>query len=442
MERRYDLVVIGGGVAGYPVAVLAAKAGLNVLLVEERLLGGECTNYGCVPSKALLHYAGVAAEAARLGMSPSPSRSNAFAYASRVAGEERSGIEALLRAAGVEVARGRGLVEGCGGEACRVLVGDACVEAGRVVVATGSEPLWPGWAEKCDRVVDNRGLFERGLPEDAENVLVVGGGVAGVEVAQAMARLGASVTLVEAMERILPGLPAQASRIATRMLRRDGVEVVTGSPVQRITCRNGAPRACIRGECRDYDFVVLMLGRRPRRDAVLRVAGGEPRLDERNRVIGAERLYVVGDAAGPPLLAHKAIADALTAAADILGWGWWRRPRVYPTVVYTDPEIVVVDACSGEASVVRHYWGYAAPARIHGLPAQLVYAELGVREGRVCRVVLVGPGVSEAAGEASLIVERGLRLEEVAGVSHPHPSSNEALFEAVLAALGALYNRA
>ncbi|WP_244403910.1 dihydrolipoyl dehydrogenase family protein [Pyrolobus fumarii] len=444
----YDLAVMGGGIGGYPAAVTAAKAGLKVVLFEEVFLGGECANYGCIPSKALLHYALVAHEARRLGIVgglPEGALHKALDFAIRSASEERGGLEALLSRVGVNVVREHAVLRGCDANRCRVEAGDRVFEARRVLVATGSQPAWPSWAERCERILDNRGLFSRGLPDGADHIAVIGGGVAGVEISLALARLGASVTIFEALERLLPGLPESLSRIASRMLRRERVETRVSTPVSRVKCRDDHVVVCAGGECREYDAALVLIGRRPRLDAVQNTLGARLERDEKLRLRGNPNVYLVGDAAGPPFLAHKALMESLTVAADILGWGWWRRPRVYPQVIYTDPELVDVTLEDGEGvRSIRYYWGFAAPARIRGHPAQLVYAEIGYRtdNGRIVYVRLAGPHASELAAEATLIIERGLTLRDVAGVTHPHPSASEAILEAVLEALGAGYHRA
>ena len=446
----YDIVVIGSGVAGYPAAVIAARHGLRVAVVEEGLLGGECINYGCVPSKTLIHYARVAREARRLGLLPETPRGSADAAlreARRVAVETREGLRTLLEAAGVELVEGRGAVEGCG-DMCRVRVergGETLhLEAARVLVATGSTPLWPGWVERCDRVLDNRGLFERGLPSGTESVAVVGGGVAGVEIADALALLGLRVTLYEAMDRVLPGLPRTASTIASRLLRSHGVLVETGRRVERVRCRGGRVEICVENRgCDVHDAAIVALGRRPRRDA-LPGLGDRLERDEKMRLRDNPRIYVAGDAAGPPFLAHRAIAESLTIAADLLGVRDWRMPRVVPTVVYTTPEIIVVEAPGAECRRrLRHYWGYATPVRIEGVQASLAYAEVCLDgDDRVAAVTLSGPGASNVAAEATLLVEKRFRVVDAAAVIHPHPTSGEALMETLLEALGLGFNRA
>ncbi len=438
----YDAVVIGGGVAGYPAAVTLARRGFRVAVVEEGLVGGECTNYGCVPSKALLHYSWVVREARRLGLKVGGvSFASAFSFASRVAGEEREGLEALLERAGVEVVKGRGAVGSCKDGYCKVGVDGRVLDARWVLVATGSEPVVPPWVDtSCESILDNRGLFTRGLPDGASRVAVLGGGVGGFEVGVALSSLGVNVVLYEAMPRLLPSFPESISRFALRVARLYGVDVRLSSRVSRAKCKGGAIEVCVGSSCESFDAVIVMLGRRPRLEALGALGDAGP--EKRGLCYENIPVCIAGDAAGPPFLAHKAIAEGLYFASRVAGLEW-RLPRLYPQVVYTEPEMF--DATLPGVRVqrlYRYYWGFAAPARIRGIPAQVVYGEVGVDENeRIVAVRLVGPSVSELAGEAVLIIEKGLGLRDIIGVPHAHPSSSEVIMEIVLEALGLGYHR-
>ena len=457
MEKSYDVVVLGGGIGGYPAAVVLAKRGLRVALVEENSLGGECTNYGCIPSKALLHYSWVISEATRLGMrlgSPTGLLGEALRYAARIVEEDRSGLEFLMEKAGVEVIRGHGVFRAKNGDYYIAVNGSQHVHGENIILAPGSNPLVPGWVEKCSRVLDNRGLFtaeDTGLGS-AGKIAIIGGGVIGVELSQALSRLGVGVEVYEALPRLLPGLgDRDASLIAKRILTGLGVKTHLSSPVEKVKCTPSGAEVCLKGECKPYDYVVLAIGRKPRTGNIgLEEAG---LLDGKGYIVVDEKqatrlpgVYAAGDATGEPFLAHKAAAESLRASSQILGEKPFPEGNVVPMVVYGEPEIVLVKKgdAPGETRSIKNYWGYNAVARIRGTRAQLVYARIDYEPstGRIVGALIAGPHASELAGELALIVNKGLRLQDLAGTIHPHPTASESVWETVLASLGYTYNRA
>jgi dihydrolipoamide dehydrogenase len=445
-----EALVVGAGVAGYTLSTLLAKAGWSVKVFEEKLVGGECTNYGCAPAKALLSYAKVVEDARRHGVAANGDAvellSRGLDYARRVAAEERAGIEELLKRAGVELVRGRAFVELVGSRP-RVRVGSETFTADVVAIATGSEPYVPEWVERCDRVLDNRSLFELERLE-GELIAVVGGGFVGVELSQAFARLGFRVEVYEALPSLLPGFDRDLSSIARRLLARLGVSVYTSTPVEKVKCGSGRAEVYVRGTRRAYDYVVVALGRRPRVAELRGVplsSRGFVRVDDSLAVPNAKGLYALGDVAGPPMLAHKAIADALTVFRRLTGRRA-PRPRVIPQVVYGDPELVQVehpDLRRARTRVVRFPWGYNLVVKVKGVTASLVMAKLVYEErtGRLLAAYVAGPNASEIAGYLAHAIEHGHTVEQLRGELHPHPSAIESVWEAVLHAVGESFNR-
>ncbi len=450
----YDLVVVGGGPGGYPGALLAALRGLRVAVVEARGLGGECTLYGCVPTKAMLHAAYVVYEARRLGGSVSLPLERVLGEAGAVAGELSRGVEMLLRGRGVDVVWGRGRLVAGG----RVVVeasdgGVETLSSRLVLLAPGSEPWAPRGLEPDGVLVfDNRSLLRLG--RRVERVLIVGGGPVGVEYAQALAALGVEVVLVEALPRLLPGVSVELGRYAARLLRRLGVEVHTGCGVEALERLRGervrASLGC--GGVVEADAAVVATGRRsaapgavaPELRGRLLDGGGFVRVDSRLST-GLSGVYAAGDAVGAPMLAHKAIHESLAAVENMLGGGV-ERPgaRRIPVVVYGLVEMAQVGYAGAaeaagdgfEAGEARIRLGGVARARIEGGGDGFVKIVYDKRNGRLLGLVAAAPGAGELAAAAALAIEAGVGLGEAAAVVAPHPTRMEALLEAVYAALG------
>jgi len=436
---EYDVVVVGGGPGGYPGAVVAAKSGLRVALVEEARVGGECASFGCVPSKALVKAYSALGLVRRVWGSGGGGFGGALAFARGVAGEVVSGLESLLERVGVEVVRGRGVVL----SGRRVRVGGSTLEARLgVLCACGSEPWAPrGFRVDNVRVLDNRGFFSRGLPEGTESVLVVGGGFVGVELSLVLARAGFRVTLVEALGRLLPGMDRDFSLLARRLLAREGVSVRLSTRVDLVESRGERVYAVVGGSGEYYDVALVAVGRKPRVPAVdgLEVEGGFVRVDSCGRTSVAG-LYAAGDVAGPPMLAHKAMHESVRAVECMMGREPGPRGPV-PVVVYGPIDMVSVGytleeaaRVYGAAEEVRVPTGGLAAQRAHGVVDG--FAKLVVARGRVVGVHAAFPGASEASGEASLLASLGVPVEELAGVVHAHPTVSEALWEAAMEYLG------
>ena len=445
LPERVDVVVIGGGPAGYPAAALLGRAGLRVALVERHLLGGECTNYGCIPTKALytrlLH--------ARLSrLSPPPLWELArWAWEDPVA-HSRRGVGEILERAGVWVIRGEARLAG---ERLVEVEGGPLLEAERaVILAPGSLPGHPRGLEPDGVVVvDNRGFLEA-LGRRPGRALIVGGGPVGVEYATILSMAGAEVTLVEVMPRILPGMDKSLGQAVEASLRRSGVRVVKRSTVKALERREGYVRAEIPGHgVVEADLVVVATGRRPATKGLGLEAAGVPVGD--GGYIEVERpcmragkpwAYAAGDAVGPPLLAHKAFHESVAAAQCILGLKP-RRPSPVPMVVYTHPEVASVGLTLDQAlarglRAREARVSVAALARVYMEGGERGFVKIVYEDGthRILGIHAFLPGAGELAGYASHLIASGATLEELASTIHPHPTVSEALWEAAMAALG------
>jgi len=446
MSGAYDFIVVGGGPGGYPGALYLAKRGLRVALVEAGYVGGECTNYGCIPTKALLATVKPSLKAVLEGREAGRlDVRRAFDRAREVAGEVREGLRGLLDSSGVVVIEGEARLSFSGS----VVVESTQLESRRgVLLASGSEPLMPESWRVSERVVSNRGILEAdALLDEAETIVVVGGGAVGVEFSQILAGLGYRVHLVEALPRLLPTMEKDLGLVVRRLLSRLGVVLHLGMPVTSMEDRGSRVAVGLdSGEVIDADLVLIAVGRRPRSQEALRVGA---RVDEKNFVIadGCGRsnlgwLYAAGDVRGPPLLAHKAMIES-KSVAKCIAEGRLGSEIPIPQVVYGVIDVVSVGLSLEEAASL----GYKAIEARIGTAWNAANRIWNVREGmvkivydgetkKILGVHMAFPGASEAAGEASLLVSRGLTVEDLASSLHPHPTGVEVLVEAAEAILG------
>jgi pyruvate/2-oxoglutarate dehydrogenase complex dihydrolipoamide dehydrogenase (E3) component len=437
VSRPWDLLVVGGGTAGLVGARTAASLGASVLLVERDRTGGDCLHTGCVPSKALLAAAAAAADARaahRLGVRVSDVEVDFAAVMAHVKGAIAA-IEPVdsadaLRAAGVAVRAAAARFTG----PATADVGGEPVRFGRALVATGSDPLVPpipGLAGADPLTSDT--VWD--LTRRPDRLVVLGGGSIGCELGQAFARLGAAVAVVEAAPRLLPGEDPDASAAVAAALRRDGVDVRTGTPV--VAADRGG--VLLDGGARvDADALLVALGRRPDTgDLGLDAAGVAT--DERGHVrvdaaLGTTnpRIWAAGDVTGHPQFTHLAGVHGSTAAANaVLGLRRRAELSAVPRVTYTSPEVAAVGARTAHhVRTVEHAEVDRAVAedRTEGF-TRLVLD----RRGRVRGATVVGPRAGEALAELTLAVAKGLRAQDVAGTVHPYPTYGDGPWNAAIA---------
>jgi dihydrolipoamide dehydrogenase len=441
----YDVIVIGGGVGGYPAAIVLAERGYKVALVEESLVGGECVNYGCIPSKALLHAARVVWEGKRLGLKvESPGKQWPWAWVSSVVLNARKGVEDLLESAGVHVIKGRAGLAGRVSGGVEVKVNGGSLEAGNVILAPGSEPkILPG-VEVSDRVLDNRLFYT--LRETPGSVIIVGAGAVGVEAAFALSWLGSKVTLVEALDRVLPTMDKDLSAMAARGLRRAGVEIHTKTTV-KLGVEGDSVRAVVGGEARRFDYALVAIGRKPR-TAGLGLETVGVKVDSQGFIVvkegqeAAPRVYAAGDVTGPPLLAHKAFHESLAAAAAIAGLKARPGKSIVPMVVYGDPEVASVGLTLREArergipaAEARFNLAGHTRTRIENDGLGIVKVVYRTDNGAILGVHIAAPNASEAIAAAVEELETGSNVHKAAWRVRPHPTIVEAIGDALLQAI-------
>ncbi|BDG59559.1 dihydrolipoyl dehydrogenase [Caldinitratiruptor microaerophilus] len=448
------LLVLGGGPAGYVAAIRAAQLGLQVTLVEPERVGGTCLNSGCIPLKAFLEAAAGARQVARLaemGVAAGPGRvdfARVRAWTASVVARLTGGVEQLLRAAGVQVVRGRGWFLGPTEVRVEGEHGSQRFTFDAALVATGAEPAAAGGlAVDGERVLTPQQALA--LPELPAHLAVCGDDYVALELATAFRGLGSEVTLVLPGDQPLPDFEPAAVRQVVAGLKGQGIAVVpravlAGLDEAGLRWRSGGEEGVVAAS-----HVVVAGAVRPRTAGLrLEAAGVRTGPDGAIAVDRAQRtsvphIYAAGDVTGGPFLAHRAMLQARVAAESAAGRAAAYEPQAVPQVVLTDPEVARVGMSAEEARqqgidavTARFPFGANGRALTLGRPEGfvLVVAERG--SGVVLGVTVVGPRAAELIGEAALAVEMGANLEDLAAVMHPHPGLGEALQESAELALG------
>jgi len=450
-----DVLVIGGGPGGYVAGIRAGQLGHDVTLVEAEAVGGTCLNEGCIPSKALISATDIAHRAGaaeRLGVHADPAVDLAamVGWKDRLVGRLTSGVESLLERAGVTVVEGR--AEFSSEEEVRVVhdgegQGSETVAFEHAVVATGSRPVeLPFMPFDGDRVLSSRGALA--LETVPESLAVVGAGYIGMELATVYAKLGAEVTVLEQLEEALPGYAEDLTAVVRERAEAVGVDFRFGEGVERCETRRDEVHLETGGDAVTAERCLVAVGREPVTDtAGLAAAGVETDddgfvvTDEQGRT-SQETIFAVGDVAGEPMLAHAAFREGEVAAEAIDGQPAALDNQAIPAAVFTDPEIGTV----GLTETAAREEGFEPAVGEMPLRASGRALTLNEREGFV-RVVadaetgfllgaqVVGPEASELVAEATLAIEMGATLEDLAATVHVHPTLSEAVHEAAMGAL-------
>lgn len=444
-----DVLILGGGSGGYSCALRAEQLGLTVALVEEDKLGGTCLHRGCIPTKALLHTAEVADAvrgAAHVGVTASLTGVDmpaALDYQRSVVAGLYSGLQGLLKRPGIEIVSGRGQVVG----PRTVEVDGRRITGASLVLATGSYSRTIPGIELGPRVLTSDGALA--LDRVPESVVVLGGGVIGIEFASIWASFGAKVTVVEALDRIVPGEDEWSSKHLTKALRKRGIDIRTGTKVESVTeSADNVAVALSSGDALSADVVLVSVGRGPRTDGVglaeqgIATERGFVTVDD-NLLTTADGVYAVGDIVAGYQLAHRGFQHGMFVAEHIAGLSPARIDGdLVPRVTYSHPEVASVGLTEkaaeqkyGTVTSVVYDLGGNGKSRILAT-AGGVKVIRARDDGPVVGVHLVGDRVGELIGEAQLAVAWEALPSEVGSFVHAHPTQNEALGEAMMALSG------
>jgi dihydrolipoamide dehydrogenase len=444
----YDVVVIGAGPGGYVAALRAAQLGASACLVERDVVGGTCLNRGCIPSKALIHSAALwkrAREGAAFGVSASAwsfDWAKAQVRKDGIVSTQVKGVHTLLSAAKVNVKQGAGrladtrTVEVAGNAGSETVTGKA------VIVATGSEPRnLPELAFDSERILSSTEALQ--MPELPKSLLIVGGGVIGMEFASMLSSLGTAVTVVEMLPQILPMEDPMLVRVLQGVLQKQGVTFHVNTKVEKVErTANGARAEITGGTNVEVDRILVATGRSLNSAALgLEAAGvamerGAIRVNERMETSVAG-IYAIGDVTGEYLLAHVASMQGLVAAANATGGDARMDYSAVPNCVYTDPEIASVGISEPKAKekgmaikVGRFAFGGLGKAMCIGETQGMVKVIADAQTDRVLGVGVVGPHATDLIAESVLAVRQGLTAAQVSHTIHAHPTLAEAMGEA------------
>lgn len=460
MAEQFDLTVIGSGPGGYVCAIRAAQLGMKVAVVEQwPTFGGTCLNIGCIPSKALLHATELFEEATEhfdtLGIDIDGPRLNLpqmLAHKEDTVKSNTGGIEYLFKKNKITAFRGLGSVTAPGKVLVTPETGEAqTIESKNIVIATGSvsAPL-PGVEIDEERVVTSTGALS--LERVPKKMLVIGAGVIGLELGSVWRRLGAEVTVIEFLDKILPTMDGEVGKQFQRMLQKQGFEFKLSSKVTGIEKTDDGLRATIEpanggeAEVIEADVALVSIGRKPFTEGLgLEDAGVE--LDERGRVktdghfaTNVAGIYAIGDVITGPMLAHKAEDEGTAAAEIIAGQAGHVNYDVIPSVVYTAPEIASVGKTEEElkAEGVAYKVGkfpFTANGRAKAMLSTQGFVKIlaDKETDRVLGGHIVGRNAGEMIHEIAVLMEFSGAAEDLARTCHAHPTLSEAVREAALA---------
>ncbi len=459
MSIKTDVLIIGGGPGGYVAAIKLGQLGKRSVVVDRDKLGGECLNYGCIPSKALIAAAGTRYKSKKAkeagfedGKATNIDWDKVVAWKDQMVGGVVKNVGVLLKGNKSEFIQGSARFTSAHTAVVEKVNGDAeTVEFDQAIVATGSSPFGiPGFEVDGVNVVGSREALDLAKAPDA--LAVIGGGVIGLEIGTIFAKLGTKVTVVEFTDALLPVIERDLSSVVGRNLAKLGVEILLGSKAKawakkgkRLELTVETPEGVKKIAC---DKILLAVGRAPRsKDIGLDKAGVE--VDKRGHIVvdtellsSAPNIYAIGDVVGQPYLAHKASREGILAAQSIAGKPLEPRGAV-PWAVFTDPEISWVGMTDAEAkaagfTTIVGKFPFVASGRAQAVRETEGFCKVVADRSthRILGAGFVGPNASDLIGEACLAVSVGVTLEQVAATIHPHPTLNEAFAEACEAALG------
>ncbi|WOR14559.1 dihydrolipoyl dehydrogenase [Hyphomonas sp. FCG-A18] len=462
MAETYDVVIIGGGPGGYNCAIRAGQLGLKTACIEkEDTLGGTCLNVGCIPSKALLHaseaYEGAKNDFAAMGIKTTGLEvdlKQMMAQKADAVDGLTKGVAFLLKKNKVDHIQGKGRITGPGQVEVTGKDGKTqTVSAKNIVIATGSEPsTLPGIEIDEERIVSNTGALS--LKAIPKKLVLIGAGVIGLEMGQVWSRLGSEVTVIEYLDRILPGTDNEVAKEAQKIFKKQGLTFKLGTKVTSVEKLKtklkitAEPAAGGDAETLDADIVIVAVGRRPYTEGLgLENVGGTT--DKRGviQTTGhfkvADGVWAIGDCIAGPMLAHKAEDDGAAVAELIAGKAGHVDYNLVPGVVYTKPEIASVGQTEEQLKEagIKYKKGkfpFMANSRARTNHETLGFVKILAEEGtdRVLGAHMIGVGVGELIHEVCVAMEFGASSEDIARTCHAHPTLSEAVRQAAMGVEG------
>lgn len=451
--NRKDAIVIGGGPGGYVAAIRLAQLGKSVALIEKGTLGGVCLNWGCIPSKALVHAAKTYEEiqsASEIGIdvkSVSLDLKKTQIWKEGIVKKLTGGIAQLVKASGVEIIKGEAHFE----TDHRVRVDDKKIEFDSAIVSVGSKPIEiPGFSIDGKNVFDSKDALNWTQPP--ERLLVIGGGVIGLEIGMLFQKFGSALTVVEMTDQLLPGVDTEIAQTMQRVCRKKRIKAhLSSKALGYKRTKEGLVVTIESSKGKEEilsDAILLAVGRRPNGTGIgleeigVTLDRGQIPVNKKLQT-NLSHIYAIGDVVGPPLLAHKASKEGMVAAEAIAGHRVEYDVRAMPAATFTDPEIATVGMTETEAQAkgMETFSGkfpFLASGRALSTRHTDGFVKVVGEKGSnlLLGVHIVGPSASDLIGEAAVAIELGATVEDLALTVHPHPTLSECLMEASEAALG------
>ncbi|RKT46278.1 dihydrolipoyl dehydrogenase [Thiocapsa rosea] len=444
-----EVVVLGAGPGGYTAAFRAADLGKKVVLIERYdTLGGVCLNVGCIPSKALLHTAAILEEVKTLGTmgvtfgEPQIDLDKMRAGKEQVVAKLTGGLAAMAKQRRVEVVQGTGRFEAPNRIAVAQPGGPVRILFDHCVIACGSAPMKiPGFPHDDPRVMDSTDALE--IADIPERLLIVGGGIIGLEMASVYSALGSTVEVVEMKDQLMPGADIDLVRALEKVIKKRYSTIRLDTKVAQMSATAEGIKVVFEGKKPGeeiYDKVLVAIGRRPNGKLVNAEAAGVKvdqhgfiKVDAHMRT-NVPNIFAIGDVVGGPMLAHKATHEAKVAAEVIAGMPALFDPMTIPSVAYTDPEVAWMgltetDAKAKGIAYEKGVFPWAASGRALGIHRDEGLTKLlfDPETKRILGAGIVGPNAGELIGEAVLALEMGADMEDIGLTIHPHPTLNETI---------------
>jgi dihydrolipoamide dehydrogenase len=447
-ELQAEVVVLGSGPGGYTAAFRAADLGKKVILIERyEAIGGVCLNVGCIPSKALLHAAKVIEEAREMSEcgidfgKPKIDATKLVGWKSKIVSKLTGGLKMLAKQRKVEIIQGAGQFISPNQIEVTGPNGKQIVKFDNAIIAVGSRPVKLPFLPEDPRIIDSTGALE--LAETQCKMLVIGGGIIGMEMATVYNALGAEITIVELMDQLIPGADKDMVMPLQKRVQKRYKSILLKTKVTKVEAKKDGLYVTFEGENapaqpEKFDRILCAVGRRPNGDQITAEKAGV-KVDERGFIAvdnqlrtNVPNIYAIGDVAGNPMLAHKAIPEGRVAAEVIAGLKHYFSPACIPSVAYTDPELGWVGMTENEAKAKGIKYGkgvfpWAASGRSLSIGRDEGLTKLLIDETthKVIGGAAVGPNAGELMAEIGLAIEMGCDVEDISLTIHPHPTLSE-----------------
>ncbi|MEO6912796.1 MAG: dihydrolipoyl dehydrogenase [Candidatus Baltobacteraceae bacterium] len=463
-EHQVDAVIIGAGPGGYHAAIRLGQLGKKVICVDRDEVGGVCLNWGCIPTKALLHVGEVIRHinhADAIGIKVPQAqvdREGVAKFKSEVVKSNVGGVATLFKANGVQFLYGEGSFK----SPTEIIVkkkdgsGSDTIKAGSVVIATGSAPVdVKAWPHDGEYIINSDDAVQ--MKRIPKTMLIIGGGVIGLEFATVYTRMGAKVLVIEAMPQLLTGTDLEISKTLGRILKKQGVDIMLNTKVGAVKRDGKSVKVTFNGEstgnkdeARDFEMVLVAVGRRPVTDGLNLEASGLKVNDKGFIDVDAQRrtkvanIFAIGDITGAPMLAHKGMKEGVIAA-EVIGGDKSAAfdPVAIPNCVYTDPEVATVGLSEDEAksagySVRIGKFPLAASGRARTMNESdgLIKLVGDAKTDLLLGMHIVAPQAESLIGEGVIALEMGATLEDIGLSIHPHPTLTEGIMDAAEATHG------